>query len=533
MQPFESGDDLFKKTKNWSRKKKAAVAVVTIVLFALIVTVIYANFKPEDLPEYQVQTVEKGDIQSTFDTQGVVESGSTETFTAASGVRVMSVDVKVGDHVTAGQQLATFDVSTLNTQLAAYKSAYDKAKSSYDKSAKSVSDAKTNLSSVKSEIAAVEKEVAQLQKEVDAAENAQVSLPETPKLTEAQIQQIMQQLASGGMTQEQISEIIAELRAQTGNVDITEALQNSAAARKLQLTQKQAQLTALETQRTLYETQQDTTITDLYKSVMDQKSKEYESYKALVDSLKTGWKATADGIVTEVNLTAGEVFTPKTETNNNLDLSSIMSMASGNSDVASVLSDIFSTTAGSNTGTGTGIIVENYGDFYASFTVGKYDFQDLKVGQKATVISLDKTYDAVVTYVSATANSTSGFDISSITSSLTGGSSSTSTNSAPVQVKIINPDEKIVLGFDVDVKIDTEKLENVVRIPVEAVTSSEGENCVFVYDPEEKTVVKRTVELGIGSDTYYEVTSGVSLGEQVVLNPKTALQDGDKIAVKS
>ena len=144
VQPFESGDDLFKKTKNWSRKKKAAVAVVTIVLFSLIVTVIYANFKPEDLPEYQVQTVEKGDIQSTFDTQGVVESGSTETFTAASGVRVMSVDVKVGDHVTAGQQLATFDVSTLNTQLAAYKSAYDKAKSSYDKSAKSVSDAKTN-----------------------------------------------------------------------------------------------------------------------------------------------------------------------------------------------------------------------------------------------------------------------------------------------------------------------------------------------------------------------------------------------------
>ena len=184
-------------------------------------------------------------------------------------------------------------------------------------------------------------------------------------------------------------------------------------------------------------------------------------------------------------------------------------------------------------GTGTGIIVENYGDFYASFTVGKYDFQDLKVGQKATVISLDKTYDAVVTYVSATANSTSGFDISSITSSLTGGSSSSSTNSAPVKVKIINPDEKIVLGFDVDVKIDTEKLENVVRIPVEAVTSSEGENCVFVYDPEEKTVVKRIVELGIGSDTYYEVTSGVSLGEQVVLNPKTALQDGDKIAVKS
>lgn len=529
---MESGDVLFKRIKNWSRKKQAFVFIGGIVLLALIITVIYANFKPEDLPEYQVETVARGDIQSTFDTQGVVESGSTETFTAASGVRVMSVDVKVGDHVTAGQQLATFDVSTLDAQLAAYKSAYDKAKASYDKSAKSVSDAKTNLSSVNSQITTVEKEIAQLQKEVEAAENTQVSLPDGTALTEEQLQELMQQLASGGMSQAQIEEIVAAIRAQAGQVNIAEAIQDSAAAKKLQLTQKQAQLTSLQTQQTLYEAQQDTTIADLYKSVMEQKSKEYEDYKAIVDSLKNGWKATADGIVTEVNLVAGEVFAPKTESNSNVDLSSIMSMASGNSDVAGVLSDIFSTTSGSDTGVGTGIVVENYGDFYASFTVGKYDLQDLKVGQKATVISLDKTYDAVVTYVSATANSTSGFDISSITSSLTGGSSS-STNSAPVQVQIMNPDEKIVLGFDVDVKIDTEKLEDVVRIPVEAVTSSEGENCVFVYDPEEKTVSKRTVELGIGSDTYYEVTSGVSLGEQIILNPKTALQDGDKIAVKS
>ena len=90
----------------------------------------------------------------------------------------------------------------------------------------------------------------------------------------------------------------------------------------------------------------------------------------------------------------------------------------------------------------------------------------------------------------------------------------------------------MVIGFDVDVSIDTEKLENVMVIPVEAVSTNDGENCVFVYNEKEKTVSKRVVTLGVGSDTMYEVLEGLQVGEQVVLNPKTALTDGDKIQVK-
>lgn len=43
---------------------------------------------------------------------------------------------------------------------------------------------------------------------------------------------------------------------------------------------------------------------------------------------------------------------------------------------------------------------------------------------------------------------------------------------------------------------------------------------------------KRTVELGVFSDDDYEVKSGLSEGEMVVMNPKAALTDGTKIAVK-
>lgn len=505
--------------------------MLVIAAAVLIGSVVYANFKPEELPSYALTEVQKSDIQSTFDTQGVVESGSTETYSAASGVKVLTVDVAVGDRVSEGQQLATFDVSSLNDKLAAYKTAYTKAKSSYDKSATGVAEAKRNLADVQAQIPAVQRDIAKLESEIAAAENTQVTVPQAPQYSEEELQALMEQLRAGGMTEEQIREIVAALQAQAGQLDAQEAIANSTAAKKAELVQKQAQLSALETQKTVYESQTDETVTDLYKSVADQKQKEYESFKTLVDSLAKGWTASADGIVTEVNVTAGQAFTPSNAQSGGMDLSALMNMASGNSDVAATLTDIFSASADANTAVGTGMVIEHYGEFYASFTVGKYDLMDLKVGQKATISSIGSTYDGEVSYVSATATAGSGLDISTITSSLTGGSS-TSSNSAPIKVKINNPDEKIVIGFDVDISIDTEKLENVMTIPVEAVSTGDGENCVFVYNEKDKTVSKRVVSLGIGSDSAYEVLEGLQVGEQVVLNPKTSLLDGDKIQVK-
>lgn len=500
------------------------------MLAALLTVVLYSMFRPEALPAYQVATIETGDIQSTFDTQGTVESGSTETFTAASGVQVLTVSVAVGDRVSAGQQLATFDVSTLQEELSAYKTAYDKAKASYDEAAASVDAAENNLNTVTKQIPTVEQEISQLKSEIEAAERTGNTLPSTGSVDTAALEELIEALrAQGGFTEEQLATLSKLLNVQ----DLRDAIENSVAAKQAQLAQKQAQLTSLETQKAVYEAQTDDTIMSLYKSVMDAKKADYDAYNNLVESLQSGWVAAADGIVTEVNLTPGEVFTPAEKQSGTTDLSSIMSMVSGDTDVMSVLSDILSATEGTDTSVGTGIVVEEYGALYASFTVGKYDLPKLDVGQKATVSTLDKEYDATVSYVSATASASSGLDISTITSSLTGGSGTSTTSSAPVRVQILNPDEDVIIGFDVDISIDTEKLENVLVLPVEAVTTEDGENYVFVYNAEEGTVEKRAVTLGLASDKSYQVLDGLSEGDQVVLNPKAALLDGDKIDVQA
>ena len=199
-----------------------------------------------------------------------------------------------------------------------------------------------------------------------------------------------------GLTEEEIQDIINSLKNSSGDVDIEKALSDSVAAKQMKLAQAEAQLTSLKTQRAVYEAQTDETVSDIYKSVMEQKQKDYESYKAIYDSLKNGWVASADGIITTVNIEAGKEFTPADTGSSGVDLSSIIGSMTSNSEVASTLTDILSSTAGSASSVGDGIVLENYGEFIASFTVGKYDLLGLKVGQSAVVSTLGSDYDAVV-----------------------------------------------------------------------------------------------------------------------------------------
>jgi HlyD family secretion protein len=173
--------------------------------------------------------------------------------------------------------------------------------------------------------------------------------------------------------------------------------------------------------------------------------------------------------------------------------------------------------------------VDYYDRFTAVFNVGKYDLLSLKVGQEATVSTLGSDYEAVVDYVSATATENTGLDISSIASSLTGAQNSSS--SAVAKVKILNPDDKIIIGFDVDISVKTGQVDDVITLPVESLRFENGQKYIFVYKEETGTVEKRTVELGASEDTKYQISEGLSVGEIVIKNPLSSLKDGDKIVI--
>ena len=517
-----------------TRARQIGTVIVTLVILALIGYVVYTNFKPEPLPEYNVTEIKLGDIQSTYETSGTVVSDNTETYTAISGVKVTTVNVMVGETVKEGDVIAQFDTTPLNAKLKEYKTAYDKALKAYNDSLDSMNSAKQNKANALAQINSLNAEISQLEQEIAAAESSTSQTPDMPEYSQEQLDALIQKLKDGGFTQDEIDQIVASIKNSAGSItrdDIEAAIANATATKKLELTQKQSQKQILETQVSLYEAQTDDTASSIYKNVMEQKKSDYENYKAIVDSMKNGWIASSDGLVTEVNITAGETFEPKKSSKSTTtDLSSLMSYVSGDSDMTSVLSDIIGSVSDGGTSSSAGVVIENTNEFVAEFSVGKYDILNIKVGQKVKVSSLGSEYDGEVIYVSATANESSSLDISSIASTFTGGSSASSSG-ALVRIKINNPDEKIIIGFDVDVKIDTKKTENVLVLPIDAVVSEDSTNYVYVVDEDSK-VTRREITVGKFSDDDYELLSGVEAGERVVDNPKASMADGDKIAIK-
>lgn len=106
-------------------------------------------------------------------------------------------------------------------------------------------------------------------------------------------------------------------------------------------------------------------------------------------------------------------------------------------------------------------------------------------------------------------------------------------------------------GMSASVDIQTKRVENVLSVPVNAVTTRdfpdslkkryEAENSdalrqvVFVYDEAKKEVLLRDVQTGIQDNQYIQITAGLKKGEQVVIAPYGAiarlLKDKSKVTV--
>jgi HlyD family secretion protein len=95
-----------------------------------------------------------------------------------------------------------------------------------------------------------------------------------------------------------------------------------------------------------------------------------------------------------------------------------------------------------------------------------------------------------------------------------------------VEVNFVSPDsvERLLAGYSADVEIVLETREKVLRVPTEAVL--EGQR-VFVFHPETGLLERREVKVGIANWMFTEITSGLSEGDQVVINvEKPGIDDG-------
>lgn len=91
----------------------------------------------------------------------------------------------------------------------------------------------------------------------------------------------------------------------------------------------------LELKKVTLEAQSGVITQSTYKTIMEATKKELDSLTASLASLKKGWIAEYDGIVSEVNITPGE--TCRSAATANIDISSIIDLASGNTNVSDIV----------------------------------------------------------------------------------------------------------------------------------------------------------------------------------------------------
>ncbi|EGD52212.1 HlyD family secretion protein [Thermoanaerobacter thermohydrosulfuricus] len=163
------------------------------------------------------------------------------------------------------------------------------------------------------------------------------------------------------------------------------------------------------------------------------------------------------------------------------------------------------------------IAVEDLNNLQIALDVNPYDAVNLKEGQKAYIHFADKTFEGVVSKVSPTATKV-------ITQ--TGGD-----NVVKVYVDLLNNDGTIKPGFNVDVDIKIGEKKDTIKVPSEAIVSDKNGN-EFVYVVENGIAKQKKVKTGLASDLETEIISGVNVGEKVILNPTSSIEDGTKVSVK-
>lgn len=498
------------KWKSFSKKKKAWIIVLCVVLAVAIGVGIYFLVRPEPGTSVEVVTASNEKLVQTINPTATIESSDTDDFTLTAGTVPLNVNVQPGDRVQAGDVLATFDLTDLQQQVSEKQSVYDKAVSAYNAAVASNQSAKQQLTQIDADIAAQKAAIEALKAEgIAPAEDLQQMQQDI-----AYIQQIVQ-----NMTPEQLQQLLEMFQAAGG----TDSTFNSFISGSMQgitnLVEAQGQLIKLQAQKVLLEAQSAISVSDIYQIAVDAAKTALDSARAQLNELSGGWVAQKEGLVTAVNIQEGVPF-GGAQQDQSMDFSSLLSSLTSGAqmDTSSLMQMITQMMNASSVG-----MSVSYDDgIQAVFSVGKYDILDLHVGQEVKISSVTGDFTGKIVYISPIASSSGGLNISS----LTGGSSSSA--NVTVKASIENPDESIIIGFDVDVEIATDEVQQAVAIPMEALTFDGSENYVYVLN-EDNTVTKRTVTTGIASDTMYQVLSGLAAGETVVRNPSADLEDGAKV----
>lgn len=351
------------------------------------------------------------------------------------------------------------------------------------------------------------KDLAQIAKDVDSLTNAITTVANV----------IMYQISSGNWSTEKIADAVGKAVTAAIKQGMIEFIDSGAAVKMIEtavksvnwkaigkgiaesdnfgLASAQIQLAALYAQKEVYTITASASTVNAQKQAKDAAKKAYDTVKDARDDLAKGWTAEFSGVITTCDIESGS----------------------------------------QTTALSTGITLENMKKRVVTISLGEYDVHKVKEGMSATVKTAYGTYDGVVASIAPTATGGSKGSMLDSVGSMAGisGLSSLTNSGAGVECKVVvdHPDENIIVGFDADVEIVTGTYTDVPCVPIESIVLEKEGTYVYLYNEKDETVTKTKIETGATSDTSYEVTSGLSVGDRIVATPQTDYEE-DTFKVK-
>lgn len=476
------------------RKKKVwKIMIPVAILLVIVVAAIGMTSSSNAGVAVCTTKVTSGDIRSELSTSGTVKAEDTTTYFAPANGKVAGVQIEQGDVVKSGDMLICFDEETVayakkQNQLENQISVAD-----YTATVQDYQKQKEKLAIAEAEIVAYEAQIDTYEQHIEDLTNG---ITDVNALRKADLYAELYSIEKAINTY--------TLAMQTPNEDTDmEALMHKKTEKQNEMLKVQNELNLLSDYKTDYG----------WEDLLTQTKKDLADCQEKLQEAKSN-KASAEAAVVNDNKLAGyqltqektKLVTQDTARKYEAALNGVVAEFDG------VVTSL-STVEGATVQEGTQLLVlESYEEICVEFQASKYDLEELRVGQKATIDVSGKEYKGTVSKINRMAQpNSSGIPM------------------VGARVHIDNPDENIYLGIEAKITIITAEEEHVALLPVEAVNMDNNGSFCFII--ENGILTKKYITTGISSLEYIQVLEGLSEGDEVVTSGYMGIDIEEGMAV--
>lgn len=452
-----------------SKKWKAFIGIGLVVALAVIVVSVKINAANH----VNSVKVELGEMSSTLELNGKVESNLEKIYTSQIDGVVEDILVKEGDFVKRGDLIMTYNAEEIErlTAIAEYNAeaelgSYNSSIQAGNRTAGLYGEATGNLRILNQQIEVTQILLMQKQNELaqrkaalaDQGAKLQISLIEWSDEPGSEEYENLQKLIQSNAYEQQYAGDIMQMEEEINALNV--ALAGYKECKAEMTSQKAATQMGLMTDGTKDQLESIKAANELASNEI------IGNYKEAAE----GIKAEFDGVVTAIDVYQGG----KVSTGMKL------------------------------------FTLKSIDDVVVKLSANKYDIVNIEEGQSATVTIRNKGYEGKVTRVSRMADEKQSGGIS-------------------VEVTPDSPDGDIILGIETKARIRTADLPETLVVPLAALWEDENGTFLFVY--RDGKAVKMEVETGVRNENQVEILSGVTAGDVVVWSDTSEITDGMNVSI--